>query len=349
MPFGISLIRGSEFDQFHDRKQQIAMSSPLLAVDNLQTRFKVGSGCIHAVNGISYQVAENETVALVGESGCGKTTSQLSVMRLISYPGEIAGGKIIFEGQDLLGFEAKSKKMCEIRGGKIAMIFQEPTSALNPVLTIGRQMTEMLGKHLGMSSAEAKKKSVELLAMVKIPGAGDRLKDYPHQFSGGMLQRVMIAMALSCSPKLLIADEPTSALDVTTQAHVLELLNTLVAHCGASMVLVTHNLGIVAKYAQRTIIMYAGQIVESGITEDVFANPRHPYTIGLLNSIPRINAGKKSNLVPIKGSPPNLSELPANCAFLPRCESKSNDCRCMPVPTLTEAGARHYVRCHVQA
>jgi oligopeptide/dipeptide ABC transporter ATP-binding protein len=325
------------------------MSSPLLSVENLHTRFKVESGYIHAVNGLSYQVAENETVALVGESGCGKTASQLSVMRLISYPGEILSGKIMFEGHDLLSFKAKGKEMSEIRGGKIAMIFQEPHSALNPVLTIGRQMTEMLEKHLDMGAAEAKKKAVELLAMVKIPDPEGRLKDYPHQFSGGMLQRVMIAMALSCSPNLLIADEPTSALDVTTQAHVLDLLNALVARFKASMILVTHNLGIVAKYAQRTIIMYAGQIVESGDSKDIFNNPRHPYTIGLLNSVPKIHFERKSSLVPIKGAPPYLSEMPTKCAFFPRCESKSNDCCRMPVPSLIEVSDRHYVRCHIQA
>jgi ABC-type dipeptide/oligopeptide/nickel transport system ATPase component len=263
------------------------MLTPLLSVENLNVRFKVESGYIHAVNGLSYQITENETVALVGESGCGKTASQLSVMRLISHPGEILDGKIIFEGHDLLGYKAKGKEMSAIRGGKIAMVFQEPHSALNPVLTIGRQMTEMLEKHLGMRSKQAKKRAMELLAMVKIPRAGDCLGEYPHQFSGGMLQRVMIAMALSCSPKLLIADEPTSALDVTTQAHVLNLLSRLIGEYKAALVLVTHNLNIVARYAQRIMIMYAGQIVESGASGEVLGNPRHPYTIGLLNCIPR--------------------------------------------------------------
>jgi oligopeptide/dipeptide ABC transporter ATP-binding protein len=319
---------------------------PLLSVENLQTRFKVGSGYIHAVNSISYRIDERETVALVGESGCGKTASQLSVMRLISYPGEILGGKVLFEGQDLLGFKAISRELSEIRGRKIAMIFQEPRSAFNPVLTIGRQLTEMLEKHLGMSSSQAKKRSVELLAMVKIPNVEHSLWNYPHQFSGGMLQRVMIAMALSCFPKLIIADEPTSALDVTTQYHVLDLLSKLVSNYGASMVLVTHNLGIAVKYASRIIIMYAGQIVETGACKDVFCDPRHPYTIGLMGCIPKINIDKKSYMTPIRGAPPSLSAAPTTCAFLPRCESSSHDCHHKSVPSLTEVGNRHYVRCH---
>jgi oligopeptide/dipeptide ABC transporter ATP-binding protein len=324
------------------------MSPALLHVDNLRIRFKVESGYIYAVNGITYQVGENETVALVGESGCGKTASQLSVMRLVSYPGEILGGKILFEGQDLLGLKAKGEEISSIRGRKIAMIFQEPQSALNPVLTIGRQMTEMLEKHLGMSSKQAKQRSVELLAMAKISQAENRLKDYPHQFSGGMLQRVMIAMALSCSPKLIIADEPTSALDVTTQAHVLDLLSKLAAEYKTSLVLVTHNLSIVARYAQRIMIMYAGQIVESGASKSVFNNPRHPYTIGLLNCIPRLDPKRRMELTPIKGAPPHLNAMPSVCAFLPRCPYKSEDCHRKPVPSLIDAGEQHYVRCYGQ-
>jgi oligopeptide/dipeptide ABC transporter ATP-binding protein len=306
----------------------------------------VKSGYIHAVNDMSYQVAENETVALVGESGCGKTASQLSVMRLISFPGEISSGRIIFEGQDLLGLKAKEKEMSTIRGAKIAMIFQEPHCAFNPVLTIGRQMTEMLEKHLGMDSGQAKKRSIELLALAKIPQAENRLKNYPHQFSGGMLQRAMIAMALSCSPKLVIADEPTSALDVTTQAHILDLLNKMVKGYKTSMILVTHNLSIVAKYAQRVMIMYAGTIVESGDSAMVFSNPRHPYTIGLLQCIPRLNIDRKAILKSIQGTPPHLNNAPEICAFLPRCEYKSDDCYRKPVPSLAEASHRHYVRCH---
>jgi peptide/nickel transport system ATP-binding protein len=324
----------------------IMASPPLLLVENLQTRFKVRSGYIHAVNNISYQIAEHETVALVGESGCGKTASQLSVMRLISHPGEILGGKVLFEGQDLLRLKAKSAELSEIRGRKIAMIFQEPHSAFNPVLTIGRQLAEMLEKHLGMSSSQAKKRSVELLAMVKIPDAEHSFGNYPYQFSGGMLQRVMIAMALSCFPKLIIADEPTSALDVTTQYHVLNLLGTLVSNYGASMVLVTHNLGIAAKYASGIIIMYAGQIVEAGACKDVFGNPRHPYTIGLMRCIPRINIDNISYITPIQGAPPSLSAAPTTCAFLPRCEPRSHNCNYKPVPPLIEVSDRHYVRCH---
>jgi oligopeptide/dipeptide ABC transporter ATP-binding protein len=323
--------------------------SSLLSVENLQIRFRVESGYIYAVNGLSYQIAENETVALVGESGCGKSASQLAVMRLISHPGEILDGKIIFEENDLLGFKSRGKEMSTIRGRKIAMIFQEPHSALNPVLTINRQMTEMLEKHLGMSSKQAKKRSMELLAMAKIPQVEKRLNDYPHQYSGGMLQRVMIAMALSCSPKMLIADEPTSALDVTTQAYILDLLGKLVEEYRISMMLVTHNLSIVARRAQRIMIMYAGQIVESGASKDVLHNPRHPYTTGLLNCIPMLNSERRSNLVPIKGAPPHLNEMPTTCAFLPRCEHKFDDCYRKPVPPLIEVSDRHYVRCHGQA
>jgi oligopeptide/dipeptide ABC transporter ATP-binding protein len=325
------------------------MSFALLSVENMQVRFKVDSGYLYALNGLSYQIAEKETVALVGESGCGKTASQLAIMRLLTYPGEILRGKALFEGKDLLGFKANGKEMSSIRGRIMAMIFQEPHSALNPVLTIGRQMTEMLEKHLGMSSQKAKQRAVELLAMVNIPKAGEIQKHYPYQFSGGMLQRVMIAMALSCSPKLLIADEPTSALDVTTQVHVLDLLSKLVEEHHTSLVLVTHNLSIVARYAQRIMIMYAGQIVESGVSNDILCNPRHPYTIGLLNCMPRLNRDQNMNLTPIKGAPPHLHEMPTTCTFLPRCEFRSDDCYRNPVPSLVEAGDQHYVRCHGQA
>jgi len=322
------------------------MPSHLLSVEGLQTRFKINSGYIHAVNGLTYDLDENEIVAIVGESGCGKTASQLSIMRLISYPGEIVGGRVLFEGNDLFEFPAKSRKMCEIRGRQIAMIFQEPASALNPVLTIGRQIGEMLERHLGMNSNTAKKRSIELLTALKIPHAEDRLKNYPYQFSGGMLQRVMIAMALSCYPKLLIADEPTSALDVTTQAQILELLVGIVLQYRISMTLVTHNLGIAAKYATKILIMYAGQVIESGSTTEVFGNPCHPYSIGLFGCIPKFHDDNWSTVVPVKGAPPNLMEAVTTCAFLPRCEFKLKACSCKAPPPLIHVNNHHYVRCY---
>jgi oligopeptide/dipeptide ABC transporter ATP-binding protein len=318
--------------------------SHLLTVDNLQTRFRTESGSVNAVNGISYYLDENEVVGLVGESGCGKTASQLSVMRLLFHPSEIVGGKIIFEGKDLLEYPAKGKEMCAIRGGKIAMVFQEPTTALNPVLPIGRQIAEMMEHHLRIGRNKAKEKAIELLSSVKIPEAENRYKDYPHQFSGGMLQRVMIAMAISCNPKILIADEPTSSLDVTTQASMLNLIQEMISRRRASMLLVTHNLGIVARYAQRIYVMYAGQIIESGASRDVFSNPRHPYTIGLLNCLYRTGSGRKERLFAIKGSFSDVSQ-PA-CAFMPRCNRSSERCCQMPVPELTQVNDQHFVRCH---
>jgi peptide/nickel transport system ATP-binding protein len=318
--------------------------SHLLTVENLQARFRTESGYVNAVNGISYYLDENEIVGLVGESGCGKTASQLSVMQLLFYPGEIVGGKIIFEGKDLLEYPAKGKEMCSIRGGRISMVFQEPTTAFNPVAPIGRQITEMIEHHLRISRNKAKEKAIELLSSVKIPEAEKRYKDYPYQFSGGMLQRVMIAMALSCSPKILIADEPTSSLDVTTQASVLKLIEDMVSQCHVSMLLVTHNLGIVARYAQRIYVMYAGQIIESGASRDVFSDPRHPYTIGLLNCLYQTGGGRKERLLAIKGS--FSAESPATCAFMLRCNRSSERCRHMPVPELTQVNDQHYVRCH---
>ena len=245
--------------------------SELLAVKNLRTRFNTEGGVVKAVDGVSYHIDEQEIIGLVGESGCGKSVSQLSVMQLISTPGEIVGGEVIFEGRDLLKFEANGAEMRSIRGAKIAMIFQEPMTSLNPVLTINQQLTEMLGLHLGMSKEAARKRAVELLNAVGIPSAEKRVDDYPHQFSGGMRQRVMIAMALSCIPKMLIADEPTTALDVTTQAQLFELMKDMVERFDASLIIVTHNLGVVARYAQRIYIMYAGRIVEAGTPRIYFA------------------------------------------------------------------------------
>jgi oligopeptide/dipeptide ABC transporter ATP-binding protein len=319
----------------------------LLEVKNLQTQFKTEAGLVKAVDDVSFRIDEKEIIGIVGESGCGKSVSQLSVMRLIAPPGEITSGQILFEGQDLMKYAANGPEMRSIRGAKIAMIFQEPMTSLNPVLTIGRQLTEMLELHLKMSKDAASNRAIELLDLVGIPSAGTRLGDYPHQFSGGMRQRVMIAMALSCNPKILIADEPTTALDVTTQAQLLELMKVMINKFNSSLVLVTHNLGVVARYAQRIYIMYAGRIVETGWCKDIFRKPRHPYTMGLLNCVPRIDEEEGRKLVSIMGLPPNLIRLPKHCAFLPRCPYAIERCRLEPWPDLGLVGKEQYTRCFV--
>ena len=319
----------------------------LLKVEDLRTQFKTESGVVKAVDGMSYYVDEQEIVGLVGESGCGKSVSQLSVMQLVSTPGEIVGGRVLFEGQDLLKFKANGPEMRAIRGAKIAMVFQEPMTSLNPVLTINQQLTEMLELHEGMNREDARNGAIELLRLVGIPSADKRIDDYPHQFSGGMRQRVMIAMALSCNPKILIADEPTTALDVTTQAQLLELMRDVVGQFRASLVIVTHNLGVVARYAQRIYIMYAGRIIESGTTKEIFSNPRHPYTQGLLQCVPRLDEEEGRKLVPIDGLPPNLINMPPTCAFLPRCSHKSEKCYREPWPELKHIHGQHYVSCYL--
>ncbi len=319
----------------------------LLKVNNLITQFKTEGGLVKAVDKMSYYIDEHEIVGLVGESGCGKSVSQLSTMQLISSPGEIAGGEIIFEGRDLLKYESNGPEIRAVRGAKIAMIFQEPMTSLNPVLTIGQQMTEMLELHLKMPKEAARARAIELLTMVGIPGAENRIDDYPHHFSGGMRQRVMIAMGLSCNPRMLIADEPTTALDVTTQAQLLELMKDMVEQFRASLVIVTHNLGVVARYAQRIYVMYAGRIVETGTTKEIFGDPLHPYTIGLLKSIPRLDEEEGRKLIPIDGLPPNLINMPPTCAFLPRCTFRVDKCAREPWPELTQSnGSGHYFRCY---
>jgi peptide/nickel transport system ATP-binding protein len=318
----------------------------LLRVNNLVTQFKTESGVVKAVNDVSYYIDEQEIVGLVGESGCGKSVSQLSVMQLINAPGEITGGEVIFEGHNLLKYQAHGPEMRSIRGAKIAMIFQEPMTSLNPVLTIGQQLTEMLILHLKMASDTARKRAIELMSMVGIPAAERRIDDYPHNFSGGMRQRVMIAMALSCNPRILIADEPTTALDVTTQAQLLEMMKDMVQRFRASLIIVTHNLGVVARYAKRIYIMYAGRIVESGTTKDIFRTPRHPYTMGLLKCIPRLDEEEGTKLVPIEGLPPNLINMPPTCAFLPRCSWKIDKCYQDPWPELDPVNGNHFIRCY---
>lgn len=316
----------------------------LLEVRNLETHFKTQDGLVKAVNNVSFQVDRGETLGIVGESGSGKSVTSLSVMRLIpSPPGKIVGGEIIFDGENLL--DLSDEEMRHIRGNRIAMIFQDPMTSLNPVLTIGRQITESLELHMKMSGAEARKRAIDLLGMVGIPSAAGRLDDYPHQFSGGMRQRVMIAMALSCNPELLIADEPTTALDVTIQAQILELINRLKNELGTAVIIITHDLGVVAGMADRVNVMYAGRVVEEGATAEIFGNPRMPYTIGLLRSIPRLDEGVERKLTPIRGLPPDLINLPQVCPFSPRCDYFVAGKCDQTVPPLRPVGPDHRAAC----
>jgi oligopeptide transport system ATP-binding protein len=302
------------------------MTETLLAVTGLSTHFKTRRGIVVAVNNVSFSLEIGETLGVVGESGCGKSVTALSIMRLINDPpGRIAGGAIRFEGQDLLGLS--EEEMQQVRGGRIAMIFQDPMTSLNPTLTIGLQMAEMLELHMGLSGDQARRRAAELLEMVGIPAAGSRLDDYPHHFSGGMRQRVMIAMAMSCNPRLLIADEPSTALDVTIQAQILDLLRQLTRERNTAVMLITHNLGVVAGYCRRTQVMYAGRIVETALTADLFADPRHPYTLGLLLSVPRLDDDQRSRLQSVRGQPPDLIDQPPGCPFLPRCDWAMEVCR----------------------
>jgi oligopeptide/dipeptide ABC transporter ATP-binding protein len=319
----------------------------LLSVENLKTYFHTYRGLVKAVDGVSFNVNEKEIIGLVGESGCGKSVSMLSVLQLISSPpGEIVGGNVIFEGQDILRYKSKSDMMNAIRGAKIAMIFQEPMTSLNPVLTIGRQLTESMEVHLKMTPQMARERAVELLRLVGIPDAKRRLDAYPHQFSGGMRQRMMIAIALSCNPKILIADEPTTAVDVTTQAQLLELMRDMVDRFNTALIIVTHNLGVVARYAERIYVMYSGRIVESGLADEIFLEPRHPYTIGLLKCVPQLGETRQERkLEPIKGLPPNLINMPSNCAFLPRCKYAVERCHREPWPPLKHVKGQHYIAC----
>ncbi len=320
----------------------------ILSIEKLQTHFKTMSGLVKAADGVSLHINEHEIVGIVGESGCGKSVTMLSVMQLIADPpGKIVGGKVLFKGDDLLKYGPDSSEMRSLRGGKIAMIFQEPMTSLNPTLTIYQQLAEMLQLHLGMNRKDTRARTIELLRQVGVPEPETRVDDYPHQFSGGMRQRAMIAMALSCNPKILIADEPTTALDVTTQAQILRMMQDLVSSYGTSLVIVTHNLGVVARYAQRIYIMYAGRVVESGSAEDIFRFPSHPYTIGLLNCVPRLDEEVGRKLVPIKGMPPNLINMPPTCAFLPRCNNAVKKCREEVWPGLREIGNNHFISCYV--
>jgi oligopeptide transport system ATP-binding protein len=316
----------------------------LLEVNDLSTYFYTPEGVVKAVDGITYDIEEGEILGLVGESGCGKSVSALSLMRLIQRPGKNVAGSVKFDGKDVMALS--DSEMRGIRGKDMAMIFQEPMTSLNPVLTIGRQLTEALQLHLKMDKKASTNRAGELLEMVGIPEGAGRLNDFPHQFSGGMRQRVMIAMALSCNPKLLIADEPTTALDVTIQAQILELVQQLGKELGTAVLVITHNLGVVARYADRVNVMYAGKIIERGTAKEIYGNPRHPYTIGLLNSVPRLDEPRKELLEPIDGLPPDLIGLPPGCSFRPRCKFAIDRCA-TDRPALMEVSDGHTAACWV--
>ena len=319
------------------------MPLPLLQVRNLTTRFTTERGRVTAVDSVSFDIDAGETVALVGESGSGKSVTALSIMRLIpSPPGHIESGEVVFEGRDL--FKLDGAGIRAVRGNKIAMIFQEPMSSLNPALSVGLQIAEPINVHRGTAWAKALEQAKVLMGRVRMPDAASRLASYPHQFSGGMRQRVMIAMALACSPRLIIADEPTTALDVTVQAQILDLLKELTRETGSSLLLITHDLGVVARYADRVAVMYGGRIVETAPARELYKRPHHPYTRGLMASVPRLDGDTAQRLVPIEGQPPDLAQLPSGCAFAPRCRSVSDICRSAR-PPLTQVAARHLKAC----
>jgi oligopeptide/dipeptide ABC transporter ATP-binding protein len=316
---------------------------PLLEVRALHTEFRTGAGLVRAVDGISYTVEHGETVAIVGESGSGKSVGALSILRLIpDPPGRITSGEVLFDGKDLRTLA--ETEMREIRGRDIGMVFQEPMTSLNPVLTIGRQITETLEQHQGADRATADRRAIELLEMVGIADPARRLRQYPHQLSGGMRQRVMIAVALACNPKLIIADEPTTALDVTIQAQILELMKTLASRFNVAQIIITHNLGVVARYATRVNVMYAGRIVESGSADAIYHSPRHPYTMALLRSVPRLDQPRRARLDPVDGQPPDLTRLDAGCAFRPRCRFAVERCG-REQPALDQVESGHLAAC----
>jgi oligopeptide transport system ATP-binding protein len=317
----------------------------VLDVRDLVTRFYTPEGVVHAVNGVSFHLDEGETLGIVGESGCGKSVTMLSVMRLIAEPpGKIERGEAIFRGRDLV--KLSQAEMRAIRGSQIAMIFQDPMTSLNPVMTIGHQVSEPLVEHLGMTGAQADSRVVELLDMVGIPAAKARLGDYPHQFSGGMRQRVMVAMALACNPSILIADEPTTALDVTIQAQIIDLVKHLRDEIGMAIIWITHDLGIIAGLAERVVVMYAGYVVEKALVKDLYASPKHPYTIGLLGSLPRVDGRHAHRLTNIEGRPPDLLEEPRYCPFAPRCAYVQEICW-QENPGLRSVGDEHEIACWV--
>ena len=321
------------------------MPELLLDIQGLETQFRTPEGVVHAVNGVSITLNEGETLGVVGESGCGKSVTMLSVLRLVqSPPGRINAGKVLFQGRDLL--KMSDEEIRHVRGAQIAMIFQDPMTSLNPVITIGKQLMEPLKLHLGMTDSQAADRAVELLEMVGISEARQHLKDYPHQFSGGMRQRVMIAMALSCNPQILIADEPTTALDVTIQAQIVELVKRLRDELGMAIIWITHDLGIVAGLASRVLVMYGGFVIEESGVRELYANPGHPYTLGLLGSLPRLDESERKPLVSIEGKPPVLYSKPQSCPFAPRCKWALERCW-NENPVLETVGPNHRVACFV--
>src|SRR4051794_13496365 len=315
---------------------------PVLSVEDLRVQFWTGTGTVYAVNGISFDIAPGETLGIVGESGCGKSVSALSLLGLLPRAGRVKAGKAHFDNRDLL--QMKDRELRKLRGKEIAMIFQDPMTSLNPVLTIGRQLREPLETHFGMSRKEATKRAAELVERVGIPSPRARLSDYPHQFSGGMRQRAMIAMALACKPKLMIADEPTTALDVTIQAQILTLLRELVTEENTALILITHDLGVVAGMCERVNVMYAGMFMETGSAEQLFETPRHPYTLGLLQSVPRLDATRRAKLQPIEGAPRDMLQPPNACPFQPRCRYEVDLSR-QEVPPLVEIEPGHKLAC----
>ena len=320
-----------------------AGTEPVLEVKDLRTVFHTTDGTVHAVNGVSFDLREGELLGVVGESGSGKSVTMMSLMKLLPMPpGQIVGGQVLFDGQDLV--TASDRTMRRIRGGQIGFVFQDPMTSLNPVFPVGFQITEPLRKHMGMSKAEARQRAIELLELVGIPDAPLRIKDYPHQFSGGMRQRVMIAIALACDPKVLIADEPTTALDVTIQAQILELVRKLRTELGMAIVWITHDLGVVAGIADRVIVMYGGQIVEHAAVKDLYDNPQHPYTRALLGTLPSMDETRTERLPSISGQPPSLKAPLTSCPFAPRCQHAFARCH-LENPALTPIGERHDVAC----
>ncbi len=317
-------------------------SDALLKVDGLRVEFWTARGTIYAVNGVSFEIVKGETLGIVGESGCGKSVTSLALLGLLPRAGRVPAGTATFAGLDLL--KLSDKELRDVRGKEIAMIFQDPMTSLNPVLTIGRQIVEPLETHFGMDRKQAEARAAELLDQVGIPSAKSRVRDYPHQFSGGMRQRAMIAMALACEPKVLIADEPTTALDVTIQAQILDLLRTLVSEHGAALILITHDLGVVAGMCERVNVMYGGMFMETGSADQIFGRPRHPYTLGLLQSVPRLDAARRAQLQPIEGMPRDMLSPPSACPFQPRCRYEVEQSR-VEVPQLRELERGHFVAC----
>jgi peptide/nickel transport system ATP-binding protein len=317
------------------------VAEPILKVSGLRTHFHTEEGVVKAVDGVDFEVPRGGILGIVGESGCGKSITALSIMRLVAEPqGRIVDGQILFNGQDLLKLDAQA--MRRIRGNRIALISQDPMTSLNPVFTVGDQVMEAIMLHQGLKRGEARKRAIEMLERVGIPSAATRIDDYPHQFSGGMRQRVVIAMALSCEPDLLIADEPTTALDVTIQAQILDLMRDIRDRNNAAVIMITHDLGVVAELCDKVAVMYAGKVVEYTDVHTIFANPQHPYTQGLLQSIPQLG-GNQTRLTPIEGQPPSLSKLPPGCAFAPRCPHAW--VKCHEAPRLDTVEAQHLVRC----